>query len=692
MKANYAQLLISLRYRENVDQFDVSLAYDSSDDPEDRLVFADPLELDLDELEDLVHDSVEYGAALSRMFFADPKTSALFTKAIADSDRKPLNLRLLIDPRAPLRYHAVRWETLREPFAGSGRIATKHNVRLSRYLDSHDWRTISLPPKHDLSALVVVANPSDIQTKVRVGTREQLPPIHAKDELRRARDAFRGMRVVELTEPGTATLERIIAELPGCDIFYLVCHGGLDDETPRLYLEDANGETAVIDGTRLAERINDLSARPMVAVLCSCQSAGQGDIALARDAQSSDDGALAALGPRLSAAGVAAVVAMQGNITMATAELFFPAFFGELAKDGLVEHAMSVARGRISHRERDWWVPILFSRLKAGRTWYMPGFSGKGNAPLNSIVTKIKIASCTPVIGSGVAGEGLLPSREELASDWSERFLMPIAAQSRSDLAKVAQYLEVSTAVDQPRSELVRYLISDFRDQHSSELPAEMRESEDADALIRTISRTYYAEQVNPYDVLASLNLPVYVTTSWTGLLEDALAAADRPPIKEGPVSFEWRKTRHRSSPAPEPTRENPLVYHLFGTISDPDSLVLSEDDYFSWLEAWISLKEMPVIVPPSVTEALSQKSLMFLGYRLDDWEFRVLFRSIKSLPGSSEMNKKQHIGVQVSPDSAIMDPDAAQDYLESYFSRNHHVDIYWGRSQSFLADLAAKL
>jgi hypothetical protein len=53
-------------------------------------------------------------------------------------------------------------------------------------------------------------------------------------------------------------------------------------------------------------------------------------------------------------------------------------------------------------------------------------------------------------------------------------------------------------------------------------------------------------------------------------------------------------------------------------------------------------------------------------------------------------MSRRQHIGVQVSPDSAAMEPDAAQDYLESYLGE-HKVDIYWGRSSEFLADLETR-
>jgi hypothetical protein len=80
----------------------------------------------------------------------------------------------------------------------------------------------------------------------------------------------------------------------------------------------------------------------------------------------------------------------------------------------------------------------------------------------------------------------------------------------------------------------------------------------------------------------------------------------------------------------PTPTARQPLVFHLFGTLDNPSSLVVTEDHYFQWLTAWIRSAEKPESIPPCVASALTDRALLFVGYRLDDWEFRVLFQSIK--------------------------------------------------------------
>ena len=83
---------------------------------------------------------------------------------------------------------------------------------------------------------------------------------------------------------------------------------------------------------------------------------------------------MAPLGPQLARAGIAAIVAMQDDVSMRTAQEFLKTFFAELDVDGVVDRAVAVARLAVAD-EADWWVPVLFSRLKRGRTYYSVGFS-----------------------------------------------------------------------------------------------------------------------------------------------------------------------------------------------------------------------------------------------------------------------------------------------------------------------------
>jgi hypothetical protein len=81
------------------------------------------------------------------------------------------------------------------------------------------------------------------------------------------------------------------------------------------------------------------------------------------------------------------------------------------------------------------------------------------------------------------------------------------------------------------------------------------------------------------------------------------------------------------------PTAANPLVYHLHGHYDLPQSLVLTEDDYLDFL---VHLSRDQALLPPAVQRALAGTSLLFIGYSLSDWNFRVLFRGLVGSLGAS--------------------------------------------------------
>ena len=152
----------------------------------------------------------------------------------------------------------------------------------------------------------------------------------------------------------------------------------LVDGEPQILLEQADGTGVWMAGQELVTRIDELQERPRLVVLVSCQSAGKGT-----DPTTQDDGALSGLGPRLAEAGVPAVIAMQGNLSMATAAVFMPEFFAELRRDGQVDRAMAVARGTVRARP-DWWMPVLFMSLKSGLLWAPSSADARAEIPRKS--------------------------------------------------------------------------------------------------------------------------------------------------------------------------------------------------------------------------------------------------------------------------------------------------------------------
>jgi hypothetical protein len=90
---------------------------------------------------------------------------------------------------------------------------------------------------------------------------------------------------------------------------------------------------------------------------------------------------------------------------------------------------------------------------------------------------------------------------------------------------------------------------------------------------------------------------------------------------------------------------------------------------------------------------ALVDNSLLFLGFRLTDWHFRVLFRMMMNLPGRERLKNYCHVAVQLDPDMHTMqDVEGAKAYLTEYFGKEANIDIFWGSSEEFLVALRSEL
>ncbi|NTU80934.1 MAG: CHAT domain-containing protein [Chloroflexales bacterium] len=317
---------------------------------------SDPcITFDLDLLTALSLDPEGYGRQLWGMLFADQRLCTAFVsaRAQAEAQRCPLRLcvRLDVDDAAA---HALRWETLSDPESG-GRLALQERVLLSRYIDSPDLAPVIRPARGDLRALAAVANPAGLE-------RYGLSPLNVRAELARIRRALHPIPLATVT--GTdgrheASLPGILAALhEGPDIFLLMCHGSTHEGESYLWLENDAGGLERVRGADLAEGVAGLSSRPVLTLLVACRGASSERF----------QGALAAAGPRLARAGLPAVLAMQGEISLTTAAKFMPALFRELQRDGQIDRAVAAARATVGDRP-DWWAPALFLRLDDGCIW-----------------------------------------------------------------------------------------------------------------------------------------------------------------------------------------------------------------------------------------------------------------------------------------------------------------------------------
>ena len=697
------------------------------------------LKIDLDELNNLRTEGSKYEARLSEVFFKqNPEIQAAFNTARdaanAVGDNPVLRVRLFLDSGAEA-LHQVRWECLRDSNGKS--LFNGDTILFSRYLASSELKPVS--GKTAPKALIAIANPNLADSIDPEDPNKALPPVDVPNEKLRAESSLRnaGFSVTTLASPPNGTLPATAANIAeelsnGYDIFYLVCHGGLVPQdgklVPMLWLEDG---VDPVNASRLVEDIRLMPKQPRLVVLASCQSAG----AEGKAASST----LGALGPLLAGAGVPAVIAMQGNVKMTTIKKFMPEFFKELAKDGQIDRAMAAARRRVVGDPDepdcdDYWMPVLFMRLRSGRIWYQPGLgssdgtsSGLDKWKIIASAVASKDCQCTPIIGPG-ALEGLVGSWRDVATKLSESFGYPMGGHAREDLPTVTQYIAVNQSLAYfPKTEMVKLVAGDVKKRFPSTATDALDPAKDlatVPAILKDAGRQLRKENpLDPHRLLASRPFSIYITVNPDDSMEDALREAGRDPRSDfsrwnSNAFFDLMNFRKYPSvndryPDYSPSVDQPLVYHLFGKLVLPDALppvegktlpddpgatdevkasrevagcascIITEDDYFDYM---LNIGSKGGTKP--VRAALASNALLFFGFRLDDWSFRVLLRSIFNKEGSLARNVGQNclpcIGAQIQPDEErIEHPVRAASYYQDYFQQCK-IETFWGSVDEF--------
>jgi hypothetical protein len=311
---------------------------------------------------------------------------------------------------------------------------------------------------------------------------------------------------------------------------------------------------------------------------------------------------------------------------------------------------------------------------------------------------------CTPFIGPEAYAKWL-PSCIDTVSSWAGEFRYPLVLEEFEKyyktarekygypledshlLAKVAQFLAIEKGNDLlPKSILGKQLKN-----------------------IKPPDFSLPEYQNTPYAVLAELDLPIYITTNYDHFMEAALLKRGKRPVSEfcrwnerlvkyteqsgipsvfdkdqkyepnedDGVHLEYRPTTLPYKPSPA----EPLVYHLHGIFEIPYSMVLTEKDYFDFA---ISLAKIGPgeTFPPRVRKAFTG-SLLFIGYRLEDITFRVIFQALTATQ-EVEIPRPICVAVQLPPKSL----GKAQDYLNKYTKNMFKVNVCWGGLEEFLIEL----
>lgn len=311
-----------------------------------------------------------------------------------------------------------------------------------------------------------------------------------------------------------------------------------------------------------------------------------------------------------------------------------------------------------------------------------------------TIIERIRVGKVVPVVGNVVSNNLALGGHDRLVEAYAQYTNYPL---DDFDLIRIAQYISVTDeSVTDPRAVKEDYInfiknrLFDLAEANNvpAEVLAEVEEEFDDVNFSEFSERLGYPSfnqpALNPFLILAELPLPIYLTTSYHNFIEVALKQAGKSPRTD---ICRWHKGLE-GIPSVfkendyQPSKDEPLVYHLHGFDAYPASLVLTEDDHMEFLVAISqNMGRETDPIPRRVRQAMADSSLVLLGYSLRNWDFRVLFWGlIKPRP-----LQQTSVSVQLVPD------EIERNYLQKYLDE-FEFKIYWGDIHQYTQELRQAL
>ena len=171
---------------------------------------------------------------------------------------------------------------------------------------------------------------------------------------------------------------------------------------------------------------------------------------------------------------------------------------------------------------------------------------------------------------------------------------------------------------------------------------------------------------------LASLPFHHIITSSHDAIMETALRSANKQPNVE-----RYHFKGKNKELLPEASDDTPILFHLYGHISEPSSVVITDTQLLDFLAALIS-KDPPL--PNDLNATLTQGSLfLFLGFGIHQWYLRILLHVLKVLRQGSRT-------FAIEFGNEELDTSAEDAVL--FYRQNYMVDIYKGDIFEFVSEL----
>lgn len=223
----------------------------------------------------------------------------------------------------------------------------------------------------------------------------------------------------------------------------------------------------------------------------------------------------------------------------------------------------------------------------------------------DTLIDPIQTGKCILMLGPDAAGEEIggrfTPLTEILANNLAANSQIKEMAESlkvpidTSNLAQVSLYYEMMT------KRRVRPKVEEF----------------------------YKARQNQTsqfHENLAALPFHLAITSTPDDMFCNALSKADKRPMK---AHYDFSGDRNDLITGGTGTANAPLVFYLYGTIENPNSLVLTENDFLDFL---VKIASGNPPLPSNILSELRdrEKSFLFLGFGFRHWYLRILLHILQ--------------------------------------------------------------
>jgi hypothetical protein len=293
-----------------------------------------------------------------------------------------------------------------------------------------------------------------------------------------------------------------------------------------------------------------------------------------------------------------------------------------------------------------------------------------------------------------------------LASQWAQEIGYPLP--DCFDMAKVWKlYIAGQGPVGNAKDDYIRFLKNFYLEACQCQgvdpvriaMMRNQMDQADFSSLVYSLKASNHPlTYLKTLETLARLPFKYYFTTSYHNFLEDALRNNYRSPKTDIYCwnRFDIPNEQYLPDVHFIPEVQTPLVLHLFGHEAFPQTMVLSEDDYLRFFLSFThpddTNRERPLL-HQNVKSVIATKPVLFMGFRLEDWDFKVLFHALNSGVGATPLDSRYfynfiiHLDPQRQYARQDYDVEQARSYLEKYLTRSRFM-VDWRETSEFLHDL----